>query len=653
MSISLLASAEVRASASVSASFSTLVAFGGVEVSADSMQAAGASRVIKGASLAGSDLQQLYSAPDGDVVAMVASKDLPLSQRDTETLQRLMLTKIPVFIRMNGQSSVDRQRVAMLLGVAPKGESALVHRDTSGDMMVFLPSTTEAASDGAILRDLRAARAMQVEAEADAPAAPVKKSVRTARSMSAVASVNSVTTPPEISFAPIRRYKLFPVSKENGIGGGTTIEVARAVTQVGDRKIITVTSDMDITPPYVGYYRTPETIYNQFALPTNYGATHQVSYTPPEGGEELLRNLDYLPKSDGRTDFDFNDTSTVTTTFGGTAGAEVSSSGKPDEALAAKASVQASASYTKTRTRALSMKFTDYSLQASSAELGRVSWKAPIASRAYHNVLNGNGGGLWWRRYHTSHHVVSAMTPMMRSAHLAGESTWSVPGASDGNVTVTVKVAFERAEYRSPSTRLLRHVNKEAVASIEIPMEDPYLTREMTVLISSWEDGRCLAGVEGRAELLACNKADRRQMWSLDTNDRYVNFASKTCLTATRGNQPVSLQPCVLNGNNQRWRWLADRLHLYRGGTRGDRLFVKNGELHSSVPSPGIESFPVNSHHPLLPPYPSYPSPPFPGELVPAPSHVASPTRVDPSVVNLPPVDDRQRWDVQVLRSGL
>jgi hypothetical protein len=454
-------------------------------------------------------------------------------------------------------------------------------------------------------------------------------------------------SPPEVPFAPMRRYKFNLVRNDGGIGGFAKVEVVRAITRAGDRKVITVTSETDFKP-FHGY-KFADTPRIEFWLPTQYGISHRVRV-----GNGPVDNAGYLPKSDDRTTFDYSDSSTDSRTIGGSAGAEVSTSGKPDEKLGAKLSFSGSLSYTKSRTRALSMKFTDFSLAATSAQPGTVSWTADMAPRAYHHVISGGGtGGLFWNFKHGSHHVLNAMTPMMKTAYMAGESTWSVSGSEEGLASVALLAHYSSDNFYFPRAPQVKRYSSSVAAGGDIPLSDPYLTREITVLISSWSNGQCMADVLGQAQLLECDSEDRRQMWRLDTKDRYVNHASRRCLTGSAGEAPVLVDTCKENANNQRWRWLADRLHLMRGGTRGDRLHVKAGAIQSSVPSAGIESYPVNSHAAVLNPWPSYPSPPFPGELIPAPAHIKVGTPIHPSWVDLPEVDDRQRWDIQPLRHGL
>jgi hemolysin len=249
------------------------------------------------------------------------------------------------------------------------------------------------------------------------------------------------------------------------------------------------------------------------------------------------------------------------------------------------------------------------------------------------------------------------MTPMMRTATVSALSQWKLRGDYLGQVHLTVSGGYtmardewywDRAELRERHDEERRDVPTEYI----IDMSDAYLYAEPTVLIRTMVgSGMCLTD-EGRVELRACNPRDRNQRWGLDPERRYVNRGSNRCLTADQATGDVVTQSCDGLRFEQQWQWRADRLHSLANHAR-HRLYVEGSQVRFLAPTRRFDDYPATPFSAALYPWTSYPNAPIPRiDTVPSPAgRVTDPVSEAWAIYR--PVDDAQRWHLEVLRPGI
>jgi len=603
-----------------------LVVFGKSDYPAASPDGMG-NVVLPAASLTGAVIAALAAAPSGKVLVSLSSRDLPLSSGDAASLGRLYEGGIPVLLHMDDDSDEGVARVSQLFGIAPATTGHVVVRGAEGGPQIYT-----AEGDATSLRDLLVAAAGQV---------PTPSPSATARRR--IDADGGDAKPP----APTRRFSVNFVDEIGEVAGVNIIEVVRSRTNSSDAKLVNILSRVTVQTSDNGVVdgdRTGKNLWGTY-LPIEYRLSQKLT---AEGVQP--RYLSHFPETDERTDYTRSETKTRGFSIGGSLGTELSSSGKPDDVLAAKLPFNVSLGYEYSQQSILSSTFKDYAILAVPKAPDSVEWKA---------LLNGSLNGVLVSRGTATTPRLSEekMTPTMRAITFNTLSEWVLPGAYEGLATVTVSAGYElertewwwqRTQVKSARTRVTRDVP----ASFVVDMSDPHLTSEITVLIrSAVGTGACLQD-DGDVVLAACNVMDRKQMWGLDASNRYVNRGTGRCLTADTASRGVMTRPCGITFEQQ-WEWRADRLHSFIDHAKY-RLYVEGGRVRYHAEEGRFQDYPVNPYGSPLEPWTNYPGAPRPGiDHQPAPAGNRPVAIPNAWGTTFRPVDAEQRWHLEVIRQGL
>jgi hypothetical protein len=584
-------------------------------------------RVTPAAQLSQADVEAL-SSPDAGAMAVVAADALDTLGDRRGMLWQLFHAGVPVFVCMDG---AERQVVARFFGVAPTGGDTLFVREADGDVDMIGVGSTDARWDA------RWTQALMDEL------ADFQKDADDVGPKSRLLASNDT--------APVPMLRIHEGVLDTGtqeITGRLSIDVIRSATRTGDDKEIHVHTWPSITPTAAGIHEGHRQGVNLTAayLPWTYRVSHAVTAV---GATPLM--VDYLPLSDGRTEFDYAESKERTVGIGGTSGDSLSTDGKADSLLAAKIPFNLSFNYAYTTREELRFRFNDYSLVARPVDRGtRVLWEAPIAPSLKHSLVE--------RVYADSVKLTEKrMTPMMRSATMAAWSGWRLPGDYEGIASVRIDMGYDRNEktWWWEGARW-RHTDRtmpvSRALSYELDLSHPFLTREITVLLRSNDGvGGCIAQDGDTVRMASCDPTNRGQMWGLDSEGRYVNRGNGQCLRADIAQRSLTTARCSLS-NDQSWEWRADRIHSGYGD-RSHRLYVENGNLRFFAGSARFDTIPVNPHAAALKPWAGYPQAPLPGELVPAPFGTQAGFVPAEWAGRYGPVGAEQRWTPIVLRAGL
>ncbi|PMM00630.1 hypothetical protein BCT63_19755 [Vibrio kanaloae] len=423
------------------------------------------------------------------------------------------------------------------------------------------------------------------------------------------------------------------------------IDIFRSASRSKDVKFVSLKTTTAINSALNGItdgYSTGENLWGAY-LPHVYKTNHSLSII---GGESTL--VDYSPLSDGRTEFIHSETKTQSFSVGGSFGAEGGGEHDDKWKYIAKTPFNVNAGIDYSTSQTLSTTFQDYSLIATPVNEG-ITWKMPIATSLEHVLIE---------RLTATTPILTEkkMTPMMRSFTMQNYSYWELPGSLESMMTVEINGGYEldlhewwwdRAQVKSRDS--MEEFN--ATLSYVFDLGSPYLTREMTVLIRS-SDGRgdCITDEDGRASLQVCNSENKKQLWGLDSESRYVNRASGQCLTVDTASGEIVTDSCFID-NSQQWEWRADRIH-----SRYDsmwRLYTNGGKL-KVIPDDSMtfENTPLNAFNKLNIPWASYPNSPSASDVMPnlnGPSPIISPEWVE----KYNSVEPRQRWSIEILREGI
>jgi hemolysin len=611
-----------------------------IEHAGDLLNGRKAGRIVSGGSLPADQLRR-YALPSAGAVAIIAARDIASLGDSRAALMKLFNAGVPVFVCADDAHRAD---VAGLFGMSPEAGDAMFVRQKDGEVAVLGNASGE--------RHWTPRWSKKMAASVG--------SLRDAGAQGGHVTVNALddfTTNEAEQGAAAPIYTFHDGLIETGtdeITGRATIQVIRSASRNGDDKEISVRAWSTITPERVGldYSDYREVLKNYklpfittATLPWVYRTSHKVL---ADGVKPQLAHS--LPDSNGSTNVDYEKIERRGYTIGGGMGANVSASGRPSAALAAKLRFNLSFSYTNEKTETIRYSFVDYSMFARPVDGGtRMLWEAPIAPHLKDALIADKK-----KKTFTDG---KNMTPMMFSGSLDTWSVWKVPGEYEGKVTVEVAAGYDRNER-------LRSLVKPRVGYFEetkpisaskryvLDLSHPFLTKEITVLIrSAAGDGGCLAQVGGAISLAPCDPSSRLQMWGLDSEARYINRATKQCLTADTEVAALRMNPCTL-ANSQRWEWRADRLHSgYDDGRH--RLYVELGKVRFHVPPGRFEDVPVNPHNAVLSPWSGYPKAPLANELIPAPHNVDAGSVPSSWASNYGAIGPDQRWDVIVLRAGL
>jgi len=579
-----------------------------------------------------SDIAGLAPEASRHLLAMVDATSFPLAAKEEATLTRLFEQGAPVLLHMDSRLPDDLARVSALFGIAPRSGDMIVRHD--GDDIEVFGTSPQSGADASSLLDALAASTESAPPDAS-------QSARL-QSLSAVDA-----DAPGAAALPARRYRHNLVDSKGEVTGVTIIDVVRSRTVSSDFKVVTVTSKASITPADTGVSDGSLTGKNAWTadLPLEYRLRHAVTADDAE-----VTHVDFFPVTDGRTSFTQTDTEARKFSIGGETGAEISSSGKADETLAAKLPFKLTAGYEHSWQSSLTTTYQDYSILAIPGTAGSVTWKALLSPKLKNVLVKRWGADLPVLTEET-------MTPMMRSATFEALSSWQVPGSYEGlaNVTITAGYDLDRKKWwwkRSQLAHSQERVPREVVLDYVIRLDDPYLTAEITVLIrSATGSGSCLRDNDGVVDLAPCLATQRNQMWGLDGASRYVNRGSGRCLSAQPATRSVVTESCENITFEKQWQWRADRLHSLIDHTRY-RLYVAGNQVHVA-PKGHFADFPANFSSPALEPWTNYPAKPRQGI-----DHVVGaagtrPLVVGPEYAGIPAVSDDQRWHIEVLRQGL
>lgn len=610
----------------------TLITFG--QPTAEALPSAEGVARVSASGLSAADVDRLRHVPPGSVVVTIASDELPLSDADARSFKQLFDGGIPFLLQWHGHAPEDLARVSSLFGIAPTAGDVLLRRAEGGAVTVFSSSPGQAADPATLLTAFGAA-----EASTQNPAAnELLSRPESVMSMSETAGL-----------LPARHFDINFVDKDGEVSGVTGIDVVRSRTTSTDAKMVVITSKATVKTALNGVVDGNSTGKNLWAayLPTEYRLRHTLS---ADGIAPTY--LDHFPETDGRTEYTQVDSESRGFTIGGSTGAELSSTGKADEMLAAKVPFKASVGYEHLWNTSLSMSFQDYSLLAAPEGRDSVQWKAMIAPRLKDGLIRRWGAEM-------PQLTEDKMTPMMRTTTFNAMSQWKIPGEYEGMATVSVSAGYtlDREEWWWDRT-YIRHRSqldtRDMPVDFVLDMSDPYLTAEITVLIrSAMGSGACLRDNDGEADLAPCNATDRRQMWGLNGTSQYVNRGSGLCLAVQPVTRSVVTVSCKDPVYEKQWQWRADRLHALSNHS-DYRLYVEDGQVRYFAPEGRFQDYPVNPYASQLEPWSNYPNAPRPGiDHQPAPSG-SVPLEISEAWASMfRPVSDDQRWRIEILRQGL
>ncbi|MGE7138959.1 RICIN domain-containing protein [Luteibacter sp. NPDC031894] len=607
---------------------STLVVFGG-PISVPAVAVDGGTATLQATDIPPDEFARLIQLR-GSVAAVLNSGALPLSDTEAASLSRLYDAGVPVLLSMNRDEPEDVRQVASLFGISPTEGDVLLQRDGQGGVRVFSASDAGAGPAELLAAAVHVTRAAAVAATSRLGAAEI----------AAMASDDQPS-------APTISFEMNFVDEKGEVAGVTVIEVVRSRTVSSDNKLVRLTSKATIKAARAGITDGSQTGKNLWGayLPFEYRLQHHLVTD-----SDRPVYMDHFPESDGRTEFTQTDTENRGINIGGSTGAELSSSGQPDDLLAAKLPLNLSVGYERSWNSSLTSTFHDYSLFAAPNGEGTMQWRALIAPSLKGALIKRVGAGL-------PQLTEEKMTPMMRAATLNALSQWSLPGNFEGMATVTVTGGFElrKDEWRWDRAKL-KYANgseqRDSSRSYTFDLSNPYLSAERTVLIrTATGSGACLSDRDG-VVLATCDSTDRRQLWGLDVGSRYINRATGRCLAVQPSTRAVVTEKCGLS-YEQQWQWRADRLHSLIDHGRY-RLYVEGGEVRYHAPEGRFQDYPVNPYGAPLEPWTNYPSAPRPkidhqpapagSRPIPIPAEWATKFR---------PVSDDQRWRIEVLREGL
>lgn len=616
--------------AAASGLFTGTVLFGGASSSEAGVSSVSGLPVIRPA-----DAENLAPGAVRHVLVVVRASSLPLGEEDAATLARLFQQGAPVLVRMDSRTPDDLARVGAQFGTAPTIGDMIV-RNEHGDIGVFA-SASEAVADAEALLDAFAA-------DADMPRPPHPEA-------DPDATLPEADVPNPAVGLPGRTINFSLVDPKGEINGVTKVEIVRSRTMAADFKLLRVSSKAKIAPARAGVTRNTSPDLEVIShLPIEYNLRHDVAVS-----EGDLVNLDHFPVTDGATEFKQEETETSTFSIGGSLGAEVSPTGKKDPKLGAKLPFDVSFGYEHKWQSTLSNSFKDYSLQAGPELPTAVAWNAVIAPRFEHLLR------MFVHPSSRFENPAKKMTPMMKVAAFDAASYWQMPGTYEGPLSVTVSVGYKldrdywfyKGGHRGVAPkREIDVVHNVVRNTFEIPMSDPYLTAELTVLIrSATGSGLCLRDNGGVVDLVACQPTDSSQQWGFDEASRYVNRKSKKCLTAQPAAGSVVTEACGNLTFEKQWQWRADRLHSLIDHERY-RMYVAGGQVLISKKG-RFPDFPANFSSPALEPWSNYPAAPRQGIDLIVGRAGTRPVPIGPEYAGLPAVTDDQRWRIEVLRQGL
>lgn len=496
--------------------------------------------------------------------------------------------------------------------------------------------------------------------------------------------------------APTKVWSASRISA-HGASMALTVTVTRDVSALGDSKVITVKADAevvpyangltawprqwDLAPPFVAIPRTPTSL----VVPTQYSLHTLLRWA--EATHPGVRLAAHHPMTDGTTDRTINDTHTTRTSWGVGVSPEVSSNLAAGNVTTA-GKVPASLTFGREHVDQQSVQMTlkDFSTAYSPLEAPGVSaarWTFALANditadRSYFNSGLQLGEG--------------RMTPMMRRANLQAIATWRVNGDFEGKLQVDGVASVRNRIYRRDgrlgfstaaqtrdtddcrgpkviagcaliglstlgSTPRPITNTSQPVATVEIDLASPYLTRSPTVLLQTLgHPNQCIAQAGNLVFLQECDRSEGATgiQWTFDALGRYVNRKSGLCLQVIPSDGHVAAQECSASVLQQ-WEWRADRIHSrFEGGRhslRAPSRLDAFAQLTAMYRPSQDDVLPVNPTNALLPPWSSYPLAPRAGDYVPGFNFTAA--SLPSAHLRFGDVDGTLRWATIPLLPGL
>ncbi|HEX7817656.1 RICIN domain-containing protein [Dyella sp.] len=553
-------------------------------------------------------------------VAWVPARLLGHRTRGDE-VRALLSNGVPVLItREPGEDSSNA--LEALFGVSMDADAAIYYRDHDGTLRILAAEPLHYdASDGTRLTHLTQALAKSM------PAPP---------SRSALPTLNSI--PIEVPHLAFAATELYPDGGAITISGTAT----RSSSLSSDAKVITMKTRF-IAPAQ--HYSFTGGGFPQLVIPSNYrlSQTIQAFTTTP-----LL--LDRFPYADSRTDVTLSEQRTTSTSYGFSISPELEN-GLQSNVRATSAKLPFGFEFGKYFDESTSVSITlkDYQLNTSARDNGQMQylyWDVALAPF----ILNTRGyfGG----PFNTS---PSRVTPMMKGLDSEVFSTWILPGSFEDSIRLTSIYEIDYHRFAEPRTPT--HVGKERpniATAVSIKGKSPFLSREVTALIRSTSNNGCLTASSDSdiISLQPCDTAldNYAQQWNLDSEQRYRNRMDGRCMAVSDGDH-VKLTPCTLD-LNQRFRWVAERIHSLRDGDNQSlRLYSHGQDIHFEATA--ANTLPPNPFHELMSPWSSYPNAPRSSDIVPDPLPRLPRAVPEEWVTQYGAVPANERWDVVVLRQGM
>lgn len=580
-------------------------------------------KIRAGKSLGSEEMMKIFERDKKTSLVFLDIASIADDESSIEKVKAIFRSGVPVLLKTDSQDPELTRKVSEVFGISGPFHYALFQRIKNAQVEIH---RLEGYSERNILK----------------------------AAQQAVRELQKNGSPPNEEFVglPKLTYNINVKSPSQEMTSVVNIDVVRSAQRTQDKKFIVVktspatmrSAKNGITVGGFDPGGSGDNLWGSY-LPHAYRFTQELT------ADGVTPNLiSFEPKSDARTDFEFSKTEkrgfviggSIGTEFGGTTQAE-----KINYAAKSPFNVNFGLSYENSKT--ISFGFKDYSLLASHQN-SKLTWSAPIHSELKWVLID---------RLTASLPVLTEkrMTPMMRSASLESYALWELPGDYTGHATVKVGGGYDlaRDEWWWERSKL-KERHETDVYNVEedyvLDMSSPFLTREMTVLIRSAQGpGKCLTNnTDASVSLESCIATDSKQQWGLDSESRYVNRATQSCLTLRESDGALMTSTCAID-NRQQWEWQADRIHsIYN---REWRLYLADDRLKIiSDDSMPFQILPKNVFNELNIPWASYPLAPSQQDVM--PNHNGPSPQISPDwVLKYQGVDVRQRWRIEVLREGI
>lgn len=436
-------------------------------------------------------------------------------------------------------------------------------------------------------------------------------------------------------------------------GSSVTLEatVTRNSTRSKDAFLVISKSSFNIKPHDSGLSSGKLTIAKEYELEHTIILDSE-KYEP--------RIVEQFPGTNGSTDITISTLRSVKTSYGFNLSAETSR-GLKDNVPEASAKVGFGFSFGREYTdqKSIEMTLKDYSIVSSAVpNLPRtrtVKWSLGLAPAILADA-----------EYFGKSPGIGRVTPNMQAVAPETHTVWELDGKYTGPINLKSHSTVTNAKYDGGKVEATPDPRLQAVATLTIDANSPYLTRETAVFIHAEKgSGGCLWDANGSVELRPCPDTsrlgwenERHAQWQLDAEKRYYNRGSKQCMELlenglTLGGSQIKTAPCNLT-NEQRWEWRADRIYSrFNGGENQWRLYLDaNNVLNARITDRNLyQDIPVNPYNNLLRPWSTYPVKPVTGVFVPV--LVGRTPDIPEDWLRFNAVGADQRWSIITLRASL